>query len=125
MFRNESVPPGQFCWMTTVFLSVFIEMGMVVVFSYILEKIYHPKFYQWIKTEGFSVETYLRNKKKWLLSCSFNPTKMQISNHLTELSKNTDLYLSKYDQLLFLTDFNAGAEDSSGKNFVLVMILQV
>ena len=125
MFRNESVPPGQFCWMTTVFLSVFIEMGMVVVFSYILEKIYHPKFYQWIKTEGFSVETYLRNKKKWLLSCSFNPTKMQISNHLTELSKNTDLYLSKYDQLLFLTDFNAGVEDSSGKNFVLVMILQV
>ena len=125
MFRNESVPPGQFCWMTTVFLSVFIEMRMVVVFSYILEKIYHPKFYQWIKTEGFSVETYLRNKKKWLLSCSFNPTKMQISNHLTELSKNTDLYLSKYDQLLFLTDFNAGAEDSSGKNFVLVMILQV
>ena len=125
MFCNESVPPGQFCWMTTVFLSVFIEMGMVVVFSYILEKIYHPKFYQWIKTEGFSVETYLRNKKKWLLSCSFNPTKMQISNHLTELSKNTDLYLSKYDQLLFLTDFNAGVEDSSGKNFVLVMILQV
>ena len=125
MFRNESVPPGQFCWMTTVFLSVFIEMGMVVVFSYILEKIYHPKFYQWIKTEGFSVETYLRNKKKWLLSCSFNPTKMQISNHLTELNKNTDLYLSKCDQLLFLTDFNAGAEDSSGKNFVLVMILQV
>ena len=50
---------------------------------------------------------------------------MQISNHLTELSKNTDLYLSKYDQLLFLTDFNAGVEDSSGKNFVLVMILQV
>ena len=125
MFWNESFPPGQFCWLTTVFLSVFIEMGMVVVFSYILEKIYHPKFYQWIKTEGFSVETYLRNKKKWLLSCSFNPTKMQISNHLTELSKNTDLYLSKYDQLLFLTDFNAGAEDSSGKNFVLVMILQV
>ena len=125
MFWNESFPPGQFCWLTTVFLSVFIGMGMVVVFSYILEKIYHPKFYQWIKTEGFSVETYLRNKKKWLLSCSFNPTKMQISNHLTELSKNTDLYLSKYDQLLFLTDFNAGVEDSSGKNFVLVMILQV
>ena len=125
MFWNESFPPGQFCWLTTVFLSVFIGMGMVVVFSYILEKIYHPKFYQWIKTEGFSVETYLRNKKKWLLSCSFNPTKMQISNHLTELSKNTDLYLCKYDQLLFLTDFNAGVEDSSGKNFVLVMILQV
>ena len=41
---------------------------------------------------------------------------MQISNHLAELSKNTDLYLTKYDQLLFLGDFNAGVEDSSVKN---------
>ena len=42
---------------------------------------------------------------------------MQISNPLAELSKNTDLYLTKYDQLLFLGDFNAGVEDSSVKNF--------
>ena len=42
---------------------------------------------------------------------------MQISNHLADLSKNTDLYLTKYDQLLFLGDFNAGVEDSSVKNF--------
>ena len=41
---------------------------------------------------------------------------MQISNHLAELSKSTDLYLNKYDQLLFLRDFNAGVEDSSVKN---------
>ena len=50
--------------------------------------------------EGFFVEINVRNKKKWLLSCSYNPTKMQISNHLAELSKSTDLYLTKYDQLL-------------------------
>ena len=42
---------------------------------------------------------------------------MQISNHLAEQSKNTDLYLTKYDQLLFLGDFNAGVEDSSVKTF--------
>ena len=42
---------------------------------------------------------------------------MQISNHLAELSKNTDLYLTKYDHLLFLGDLNAGVEDSSVKNF--------
>ena len=42
---------------------------------------------------------------------------MQISNHLAELSKNTDLYLTKYDQLLFLGDFNAGVEDSFVKKF--------
>ena len=43
--------------------------------------------------EGFFVEINLRNKKKWLLSCSYNPTKMQISNHLAELSKNTALLI--------------------------------
>ena len=75
--------------------------------------------------EGFFVEINLRNKKKWLLSYSYNPTKMKISNHLADLSKNTDLYLTKYDQLLFLGDFNAGVEDSSVKIFVLVIILQV
>ena len=42
---------------------------------------------------------------------------MKISNHLAELSKNIDLYLTKYEQLLFLGDFNAGVEDSSVKNF--------
>ena len=47
--------------------------------------------------EGFFVEINLRNKKKWLLSCSYNPTKMQTSNHLAELSKSTDLYLTEYD----------------------------
>ena len=67
--------------------------------------------------EGFFVEVNLRNKKKWLLSYSYNLTKMEISNHLAELSKNTDLYLTKYDQLLFLGDFNAGVEDSCVKNF--------
>ena len=36
------------------------------------------------KNEGFFVEINLRNKKKWLLSCSYNPTKMQISSCRTE-----------------------------------------
>ena len=67
--------------------------------------------------EGFFVEINFHKKKKWLLSCSHNPTKMRISNHLAELSKSTDLYLTKYDQLLFLGDFNGGFEDSTVKNF--------
>ena len=33
------------------------------------------------------------------------------------MSKNIDLNLTKYDQLLFLGDFNAGVENSSVKNF--------
>ena len=35
-------------------------------------------------TEIFFVEINLRNKKKWTLSGSYNPLKMQISNHLAE-----------------------------------------
>ena len=58
----------------------------------------------------------MRNKKKWLLSRSYNPKRAQISNHLAEISKITDLYLTKYDQLFFLGDFNAGLEDTSVKN---------
>ena len=67
--------------------------------------------------EGFFVEVNLHNTKRWLLSCSYNPKRSQISSHLPELSKNTDIYLSKYDQLLFIGDFNAGVEDASMKNF--------
>ena len=67
--------------------------------------------------EGFFVEINLHDKKRWLLSCSYNPKRSQISSHLSELSKNTDIYLIKYDQLLFIGDFNAGIEDASMKNF--------
>ena len=41
---------------------------------------------------------------------------MEITNRFAELRKNADLYLTKYDQFLFLGDFNAGVEDSSVKN---------
>ena len=37
--------------------------------------------------EGFHIEINLRNKEKWLLSCSYNPKEALISNHLAELSK--------------------------------------
>ena len=66
--------------------------------------------------DGFFVEKNLRDKKKWLLNCSYSPTKTQISNHLAELSKSTDFYLIKYDQFLFLGDINARVEDSSVKD---------
>ena len=66
--------------------------------------------------EGFFVELNLRNKK-WLICCSYNPKKALISDHLSALSKTTDVYTSKYDNLLFLGDFNAGIEDTSVRDF--------
>ena len=67
--------------------------------------------------EGFLVEINLRNKKKWQLSCSYNPKKTWLSNHIAELGKSLDLFLAKYERLLFLGHFNAGIEDSSIKIF--------
>ena len=38
--------------------------------------------------EGFFVEINLRNKKKWLISCSYNPPKTSLSNYIAALSKS-------------------------------------
>ena len=71
-------------------------------------------------TEAFFVEINLHNKKKWLISCSYNPKRASIANHLSTLSKCTDIYTSKYDNLIFLGDFNAGVKDTDTKIFVVV-----
>ena len=63
------------------------------------------------------MEINLQNKKKWPLSCSYNPKKASLSNYIAELSKSLDLFTTKYECLLFLGEFNAGIEDSSIKKF--------
>ena len=68
-------------------------------------------------TEAFFVEINLHNGKKWLISCSYNPKRASFVNHLSALSKCTDIYSSKYDNLIFLGDFNAEVEDTDIKNF--------
>ena len=62
-------------------------------------------------TETFFLEVNL-HKKKWLISCSYNPNKALIANYRTILSKNIDIYTTKYGNLLFCGDFNAGLEDT-------------
>ena len=52
-----------------------------------------------------------------LSCCSYNLKKVFISSHLEKLSTDIDLYLTKYDKLLFLDNFNTGVEDASVKNF--------
>ena len=69
------------------------------------------------QAEGFFVEINLRNKKKWLLCCCCNPKKDFITQDLHGLSKSFDVLTSKYDNLLFVGDFNAGVQDTSVKNF--------
>ena len=73
--------------------------------------------------ECFFVEINLRNKKKWLLSCFYNPLKTSLSNHITELNKSLDLFTTKYERLLFLGDCNAGIEDSFCSNYNLTSMI--
>ena len=44
-----------------------------------------------------------------------------IANHVSTLSKGTDIYTSKYYNLIFLGDYNAGVEDTD-TNFFLAVI---
>ena len=54
--------------------------------------------------ELFFVEVNI-GKKKWLLGCSYNPHKNNMSNHLHHLNKGLDVYFNKYALLkrVFLT----------------------
>ena len=68
-------------------------------------------------SEAFFVEINLHNKKKWLISCSYNSKRTSIANHFSTLSKCTGIYTPKHENLIFLGDFNAGVEDTDTKKF--------
>ena len=50
--------------------------------------------------ETFLIDVKI-NKKKWLLCYSYNPHKVLIENHMNELRKAIDIYLHKYEHVLF------------------------
>ena len=56
-------------------------------------------------------------KKKWLLSCSYNPNFSTISDHLEILGRNLDLYFVQYENLILIGDFNTGINHSCMKTF--------
>ena len=64
--------------------------------------------------EGFFVEINLR-KKKWLLSCSYNPTRKNIVNHEKNIGTRLDQFSATYDNLILIGDFNV--EPEGRRNF--------
>ena len=66
--------------------------------------------------EGFDIELNLRNDK-WLLSCSYNPHKNNIGNHLKAFSDFLDSHSSTYEKVLILGAFNVKAADQNMKTF--------
>ena len=116
---DENLPPGRFLLdgYSVPFLSDR-DGNSGGILSFIREDILSKPLLMNNNIESFFVEINLRNKKKWLLSCSYNPKEALMSNHLADLSKNIDLCLTTYDQLPFLNDFNAGVENSLVKIFL-------
>ena len=43
-------------------------------------------------TEAFFIEVNLHNKDKCLISCSYNPKRASIANHISALSKSTSIW---------------------------------
>ena len=60
--------------------------------------------------ETISVEINLR-KRKWLLTCCYNPHKSLISSHLDYLNNILDKYSKLYENLVFMGDFNVTMDD--------------
>ena len=73
--------------------------------------------------ELFFVEVNIR-KKKWLLGCSFNPHKSNISNHQHYLNKSLDVYLKCYDNIQIMGDLNSEVSENCLNDFYNVNSLK-
>ena len=67
--------------------------------------------------EALFIELNFR-KKEWLLSCSYNPNKNNILNHLQRLRNSLDLYSAKYEKIILIGDFNVSPEYSHFENLM-------
>ena len=66
--------------------------------------------------ESFYAEIIL-HKKRWLINCSYNPHKNNSCRHLEVVTKTLDSYYSKYENVIFLGDFNAGVLETPMTSF--------
>ena len=73
--------------------------------------------------EDFFVEINLR-KKKWLLSCSYNPTRKNIVNHVKNISTGLDQFSATYDNLILLGGFNVEPEEVNMLDFLNIYNLK-
>ena len=63
--------------------------------------------------ELFFVGVNLR-KRRWLLGCSYNPHRSNISNHLHDLNKSLDVYLKSCDNILIMGNSEVSENSLNG-----------
>ena len=73
----------------------------------------HP---QDINIEGIFIEINLRSRR-WLLFAGYNNLKSNISNYLYKLGQCLGTYLSKYENILLIGDFNSETSETSMNEF--------
>ena len=66
--------------------------------------------------ESLFIELNFR-KKKWLLCCTYNPNRKNISSHLDLLRRSLDLYSVEYEHFIIVGDFNTEVTQTSMKVF--------
>ena len=69
-----------------------------------------------LNIEGMFIELNFC-KKKWLLSCSYNPNFNTNTDHLEILRRNLDLYSVQYENLILIGDLNTDINYSCMKTF--------
>ena len=62
--------------------------------------------------------------KKWLLSCSYNPTRKNIVNHVKNISTGLDQFSATYDNLILIGDFNVEPEEVNMLDFLNIYNLK-
>ena len=67
--------------------------------------------------KSFYVELNL-HKENYLISCSYDPQKILITNYLATLEKFFDLHSSKYEKVLIRGYFNVGVKEQLISPFV-------
>ena len=115
---DDSFPEGQFIIDGYHALFRFDRHGnggglLLYVREDILAKVLQSDF---PAAESFCAEIIL-HKKRWLINCSYNPHKNNIRRHLEVVTKTLDSYYSKYENVIFLGDFNAGVLETPITSF--------
>ena len=66
--------------------------------------------------EGIFLEINLK-RSKWLLFGGYNPSEDNILNFINQLGSILDLYMSRYENLLLLGDFNSEMSENGMRDF--------
>ena len=60
------------------------------------------------------------SQTKWVTNFPYNPNKNNIKNHVETISRTLDTFLTKYENILLLGDFNACVDDETIKDRCLL-----